>query len=109
MDFFGLTEAVYADATTNGGAVYGITNATAPCIAPVAPTLYFFPGSTDINGGVSSFSDDPHPSALSHRFIGQLALATVPEPGTLALVVLAVVGVARQRRRVAVRARAALA
>ena len=91
MDLFGLNEVVYTDAVQNGGAMFGITNVTTPCIAPVAPGAYFFPGSTDINCGVSLYSDPLHPTAVAHRMIGQLALATaVPEPGSLMLLLLAV-------------------
>ena len=103
MDFFGLNNAVFDDALNNGGALYGITNVTSPCINPVAPGAYFLPGSTDINCSVSAFSDPLHPSAASHALLGQLALSTVPEPGSMALVLLGVVVMAggfRRRARV---------
>lgn len=100
MDLYGLNEAVVDDARNNGGAKYGITNVSTPCINPVAPGRYFFPGSTDINCDISAFSDPLHPSAASHRLIGQLALNTaIPEPGSMALVLLGVVMVAGLRRR----------
>lgn len=102
MDFFGLNEAVTDDALNHGGAKYGITNVSSPCINPVSPLRYFFPGSTDINCSVSAYSDPLHPSAVSHRLIGQLALNTVPEPGSIALVILGVVMVAGLRRRLPV-------
>lgn len=101
LNFFGLAESIYGDATTNGGGIYGITNVTAPCIAPVAPGAYFFPGSTDINCGVSAYSDPLHPSSRVHQFIGQLAVQTaVPEPTAIALVLLGLAGLAITRRRV---------
>lgn len=92
MDFYGLTETIYNDAVNNGGAQYGITNVSTPCItpvAPVAPGAYYFPGSTDNQCNISAYSDPLHPSAAAHRLLGQLALSTVPEPGSLALVLLA--------------------
>ncbi len=36
LDFYGLFNRVVADATNNGGALYGITNITSPCITPDA-------------------------------------------------------------------------
>lgn len=99
LDFFGLTEALYDDAKNNAGAVFGVTNVDTPCIAPVLPNAYFFPGSTDINCAVSAFSDPLHPSAVSHRLIGQAALAAVPEPDALALLGLAMAVLVVVRRR----------
>jgi phospholipase/lecithinase/hemolysin len=102
LDVFGLTEAVHADATTNGGALFGITNVSLPCIDPVSTGNYFAPGSTDINCGVSAYSDDLHPSAVQHRLIGQLALGTpdsVPEPGILMLLVIAAISLIGARLR----------
>ena len=91
LDFYGLTNDLYDDALNHGGARYGITNVTAPCIAPGPVShQYFFPDATDINCSVSAFSDPLHPSAAAHQLIGRLALAaTVPEPASLALVALA--------------------
>lgn len=105
VDLYGLTAAVVADATTNGGAVYGITNITTPCITPVLPGVYFAPGSTAVNCGSSLFSDDLHPSAAAHRILGNAALAAlgVPEPGTLILVASSLgLLVLRRRSRAAV-------
>lgn len=100
MDLFGLGAAVHNDAVNNGGAVFGITNVTAPCIAPGASGQYFFGDASDINCSVSAFSDPLHPSAAFGRLIGQLALDTaVPEPGSLPLVALAVVLMAGLFRR----------
>ena len=100
MDFFGLSAAVYDDATAHGGAAYGITNATAPCINPGPIShAYFFGDATDINCSVSLFSDPLHPSAAAHRLVGALALAAAPEPGTLLLAGLALATLAGLRRK----------
>lgn len=100
LDFFGLGNAINQDAVGNAGSVYGITNVTTPCIGPVLPGVFFFPGSVDINCGVSAFSDDLHPSAQVHRLLGQLAVATaIPEPASFALVALALTLLAGWGRR----------
>ena len=89
LDFHGLVENISNDALTNSGAKYGITNVTNPCIAPGPVShQYFFPDATDINCAVSAFSDNLHPSGAVQRLLGQLALNTLPEPGSLALVLL---------------------
>jgi phospholipase/lecithinase/hemolysin len=104
LDLFGVAESLFDDAVNHGGAVFGITNVTTPCIAPVAPGAYFFPGSVDVNCSVSAFSDPLHPSAAVHRLIGQAAsaavgVAQVPEPSTFVLVACALLVVAGRVRR----------
>lgn len=96
MSFFDLAAlgtAVHNDALMNGGATYGITNVTTPCGT--------FTGSVGISCSVSQYSDNLHPSALSHQFMGEAALAAVPEPGTYGLMVLGlgVVAFMAKRRR----------
>jgi outer membrane lipase/esterase len=106
LDMYGLGQALYDDAVNHGGAQYGIVNVTTPCIAPVAPGAYFFPGSTDINCAISEFSDPLHPSGVAHRLIGQaasVAVGVVPEPETYALLAVGLVAVMLRRRASQVR------
>lgn len=94
VDFAGIANGVFLDATSNGGATFGITNVTSPCGA-------FFPG-----GGpkcsLSAFSDDLHPTTRVHQLFGEAALASVtavPEPETYALFALGLAALAWRARR----------
>jgi phospholipase/lecithinase/hemolysin len=98
FDLAGVAAAVRNDALNNGGAVYGITNVFTPCGA--------FQGSIGISCSVSSFSDALHPSARAHQFIGNAALAAVPEPGAWAMLLLGLAAVGAAARRQATRAAA---
>ena len=98
LDMAGLLQNVIADATTNGGATYGITDISSPCAG--------FAFSTGPACSSSLFSDVLHPSAAAHRLIGAAAFAAVvPEPETYALLAFGLVAVApAARRRAAVTA-----
>lgn len=93
LDFAGIGLAVRNDALNNGGAVYGITNATSPCAG--------FAFSSGVSCSVSLFSDALHPSARMHAIAGAAALQLVPEPASAWLVLVAVGGLVVQRRRAA--------
>jgi phospholipase/lecithinase/hemolysin len=105
LDLFALLQSVIFDATTNGGASFGITNVSTPCIVPVVPGGYYMAGSTAVGCDTALFSDMLHPSSAAHRLLGNAALAAldasaVPEPATQALIALAVLaGIATTRRR----------
>ncbi len=101
MDFYGLGLEVFDDAINRGGAQYGITNVTTPCLTPGAFSgQYFAPDAVATNCASSGSSDDLHPSAALHSLFGALALSTaVPEAPTVPLVAVALVALAVTRRR----------
>ena len=105
IDFYGLVNRVADDATHNNGAIYGITNITAPCIN-VGPSSgqYFFPDASATACNVAAFSDDLHPSGASHTLLGalaaQTALATaVPEPTEVAMLIAGLLLIGSRLRR----------
>ena len=96
VDFAGVANMVFLDATTNGGATFGITNTSSPCGA-------FLPGGGPLCS-LSAFSDALHPTTRVHQLFGEAALqaALVPEPETYALFALGLAVLAwKSRRRVA--------
>lgn len=101
LDMFGLTERAIDDANNNGGARFGITNVTSPCItAGPFSGQYFAPDAVGNACDVALFSDDLHASGAAHRVIGAQALAAVvPEPGSMALVACALLALVSVRRK----------
>lgn len=100
MDLFGLGMDIMDDAVNHGGAAYGITNITTPCLTPgVFSGQYFAPDAVATNCGSSAYSDDLHPTAALHAQFGRLALSTVPEAPTVPLVALALAALVATRRR----------
>jgi len=74
LDIFSWSAALYDDTVDNGGAIFGLTNATTPCAG--------FTGSTGISCDVSMFSDDLHPSAATGTLFGMVALDLVQQTDT---------------------------
>jgi outer membrane lipase/esterase len=107
-DFYGLGQDIIADATTNGGARFGITNVTTPCITKgVFSGQYYAPDAVASNCDSSGNSDDLHPTAKLHSLFGALALSTaVPEAPSLPLVAVALAAAAAATRRRSARAAA---
>ena len=83
FDIFGLVDDVMANP-----ALFGLTNVADACaqFLDCDPSTYLF-------------WDGIHPTSAGHRIIGNAMLALVPEPGTLALFAIALVGLAFSRRR----------
>ena len=94
LDLAGLYQSVLFDATSNGGAAYGITNVTDPCAG--------FVGSAGNACAISLFADNLHPSARTHQLIGIAALQAVgaiPEPASVLLFAVGLLGVIGWSRR----------
>jgi outer membrane lipase/esterase len=98
-DFYGLGQSIIADATLNGGAHYGITNVTMPCITRGAfSNQYYAPDAVANNCNSAASSDDLHPSARLHSLFGSTAISAVPEAPSLPLVAVALAALALVRR-----------
>ncbi len=97
LDF--LLQNVLADANT-GGARYGFTDVTSPCLPAFAP-----PGASSCD--VSLFADGLHPTTAAHQLVADAAYnlvaydrnVTVPEPSPWALVSVGLIGFVAVRRR----------
>lgn len=96
VDTFNIFNALMEDSST-----FGISNATAPCIATVA----CISGPRSVQDGFL-FWDEVHPTRSGHRLIeaaARQALAPVPLPATapLLLAAFALIGLAARRRATA--------
>lgn len=101
-----VTDEILAD-FDNGSPLHDVTNVTEPCTASMTAG-----GPSCVDLGLDPdtflFSDAVHPNAVTHRLLGERAIAaveaTVPVPAALPLLLSAVVGfgiAANRRRRVA--------
>ena len=90
LDINGLTNAIQANP-----AAYGITDISNPCFG--------FVFSAGTSCAQSAFSDILHPSAVVHALIGRQALLVfgIPEPGSVALLTVALLALVAARRKVA--------
>jgi phospholipase/lecithinase/hemolysin len=74
---------------------FGFTNVTEPCFNPADPGNL-----TNVLAGCQGFLffDTVHPTAAAHLLLGDRFFATVPEPATWALLLVAVVAISMTRR-----------
>lgn len=74
---------------------FGFTNVSEPCFDPAAPGNL-----TNVMAGCQGFLffDTVHPTTAAHLLVGDRFFATVPEPGTWALLLVAVAAISMTRR-----------
>lgn len=89
LDFYAISQAVTQDGKS-GGLRYGLGNVLLPCLQPGAPAC-----------SESMYADGVHPTTAMHAIVGQLALATIPEPDSAILVLsaLSLLPLLRRRKR----------
>jgi phospholipase/lecithinase/hemolysin len=85
FDTFALLGRVEADP-----GAFGLTDVTDPCFDGITVCA---------NPDQYLFWDDVHPTARGHQILGAGFYTAVPEPGTLALLVIGIAGFAASRRR----------
>jgi phospholipase/lecithinase/hemolysin len=89
VTIFGLDLYALTNASVANPGLYGFTNVNTACFQ--SPTVCATPGSY-------LFWDTIHPTAVAHDNLAQVALATIPEPGTASLLLLGLVVLASRRR-----------
>jgi phospholipase/lecithinase/hemolysin len=88
------TAAAFAQLLANPAA-FGLENVTGQCVQ----NLSLFGGACDLVDNRWLFWDSVHPTAYGHSLIAERFYAAVPEPGSLALLMLGLLSVAALRRR----------
>ncbi|WP_376098740.1 SGNH/GDSL hydrolase family protein [Roseomonas sp. CCTCC AB2023176] len=100
LDVFGLFDRVFASPAS-----FGFTDVTTSCVTGPTPAIYVDPaaatiGCTPGQAAATLFWDPIHPTTAAHQqiAIAAAALVTVPEPGTLGLVLVGVAVLVAVRR-----------
>ena len=78
LDLYGLVDQVFADPTA-----FGLSDATNACA---------FSADCIADPSGNFFWDGIHPTAAGHAILAQVALRTVPEPGTVLLIAIGILG-----------------
>jgi phospholipase/lecithinase/hemolysin len=95
FDMFGLFNDVLANPSK-----YGFTNVTDACLPTEGPVPVTLPCTIPDE---YLFWDSVHPTAAAHQIVGNLFLAAIPEPSTLALLIAPLVLLIARRRGVELR------
>lgn len=95
LDVFGILNSVIASP-----AAFGLTNVSAQCFSGSPTTL----GVVCTNPDSYLFWDGIHPTAQGHAILANFAIQAVPEPATILIFVIGLLGLAMTARRTAARA-----
>lgn len=92
LDIIEFDTFAYVNDVVANPSSYGFTNVTSPCVfvACVNPDQYLF-------------WDGVHPTAAAHRMLGDAFMAAVPEPGSIALLLAALLVMVPTMRRARIR------
>lgn len=98
LDVFRLFDAILDDP-----AAFGLSDATTPCVTGNVPNIYVDPlaatlSCTPAQAAERLFWDPIHPTAAAHDLIAQFALAEIPTPGALPLLLAGLVALFGLRR-----------
>ena len=89
-----LTHTVPSTTWGNPGA-YGFTDVSDPC------AFFFYSQTCYGNPSGYLFWDGIHPTTQGHQMLARLALAEIPEPETLLLLAIGIIGIVVTRRKAA--------
>jgi phospholipase/lecithinase/hemolysin len=98
LDIFRLFDAILDDP-----AAFGLSDATTPCVTGTVPNIYLNPlaamlSCTTAQAAERVFWDPIHPTAATHELLAQFALAEIPTPGALPLLLAGLVALFGLRR-----------